>query len=158
MGFVWHKNSYLRDGWNKLDFFVVVISFMDFIPALEKYSALKILRTLRILRPLRSVNKIKGMKIIINSFLASMPGLLNVCFFLFFVLSIFGIFGVHQFKGHTYQRCRVTEAPTAIDHLAWMNLGCDSEALYEVPLDEQNLALQEQCYALPMEWEMINEE
>jgi hypothetical protein len=116
MGFVWHKNAYLRiDAWNKLDFFVVLISIMDFVPGLEKYSALKILRTLRILRPLRSINKIKGMKIIINSFLASIPGLCNVCFFLFFVLSIFGIFGVHQFMGHSYQRCRVTEAPTAID-------------------------------------------
>jgi hypothetical protein len=95
MGFIWHKNSYLRDHWNQLDFFVVLVSITDFIPGLEKYSALKVLRTLRILRPLRSVNKIQGMKIIINSFLASIPGLINVCFFLFFVLSIFGIFGVH---------------------------------------------------------------
>ena len=57
-GFIVHKNSYLRDSWNKLDFFVVLVSIMDFVPGLEKYSALKVLRTLRILRPLRSINKI----------------------------------------------------------------------------------------------------
>ena len=35
MGFVIHRNSYLRDSWNRLDFFVVLVSILDFIPALE---------------------------------------------------------------------------------------------------------------------------
>ena len=30
MGFVFHKTSYLRDSWNKLDFLVVCASFFDF--------------------------------------------------------------------------------------------------------------------------------
>jgi hypothetical protein len=98
------------------------------------------------------------MKIIINSFLASIPGLCNVCFFLFFVLSIFGIFGIHQFMGHSYLRCRVTEAPTAIDQLEWLTLGCDSLDS-ETPLDQQvNLDLYTQCAALPKQWEMVDEE
>jgi len=57
-GFVLHRNAYLRDFWNWLDFFVVLISLLDFFPQLAKYSSLKILRTLRILRPLRSINKV----------------------------------------------------------------------------------------------------
>jgi hypothetical protein len=32
MGVVWHKNSYLRDSWNRLDCFIVIISVMEFFP------------------------------------------------------------------------------------------------------------------------------
>ena len=103
MGFVFHKTSYLRDSWNKLDFFVVCASFFDFagelFPELDSFSSLKVLRTFRILRPLRSINKVKKMKMLINSLLKSIPGLLNVMIFLFFIMSIFGIFATHQFKG-----------------------------------------------------------
>jgi hypothetical protein len=95
MGFVLHPNSYLRDSWNRLDFFVVLISILDFLPGLNDYSSLKVLRTLRILRPLRSINKVPQMKALINGLLHSTIGLLNICGFLFFVLSIFGIFGIH---------------------------------------------------------------
>jgi hypothetical protein len=47
------------------------------------------------------------MKVLINSLLKSIPGLVQVFAFLMFILSIFGIFAVHQFMGDTYQRCRV---------------------------------------------------
>jgi hypothetical protein len=111
MGCFVHKKSYLRDAWNWLDFFVVLVSLLDFFPALNQYSSLKVLRTARILRPLRSINKVPRLKVLINSLLKSVPGLANVAFFLFFVLSIFGILGVHTFKGASYNRCRVTEEP-----------------------------------------------
>jgi len=94
MGLVNHKFAYLRDGWNILDFIVVMFSILDFFPKLE-VSALQILRTFRILRPLRSINKVKRMKMLINSLFRSIPGLLNVVCFLIFVLSIFGIFATH---------------------------------------------------------------
>lgn len=32
MGFFWHKQAYLRNMWNWLDFFVVGISVVDFLP------------------------------------------------------------------------------------------------------------------------------
>jgi hypothetical protein len=94
-GFVMHRNAYLRDAWNWMDFFVVLISLLDFFPELSKYSSLKILRTLRILRPLRSINKVERMKMLINAMIKSIPGLLNVVLFLGFVLTIFGVFGVN---------------------------------------------------------------
>lgn len=111
MGFCMHKKSYLRDRWNWLDFFVVLVSLLDFVPALDQYSSLKVLRTARILRPLRSINKLPELKKLINALLKSVPGLANVAFFLFFVLSIFGILGVHTFKGASYNRCRTTLEP-----------------------------------------------
>jgi hypothetical protein len=122
MGFVMHKQGYLRDYWNWLDFFVVVVSVLDFFPDLTQYKSLKVLRTLRILRPLRSINKIKQMKVYINALLASLPGLTTVVFFLTFVLSIFGIFGIHQFMGDNYKRCRLTMEPE--HNPDWLKQGC----------------------------------
>jgi hypothetical protein len=95
MGFIWHNTAYLRDTWNWLDFFVVCVSLIDIIPIGIEAGFLKILRTVRILRPLRSINKIKRLKILIGSLIKSVPGLVNVGFFLAFVLSIFAIFGIN---------------------------------------------------------------
>jgi hypothetical protein len=56
-GFVMHKHAYLKDSWNLLDFFVVLVSVSDFLPAGSSSGVLKVLRMGRILRPLRTVNK-----------------------------------------------------------------------------------------------------
>lgn len=58
-GFIYHKNSYLRDGWNWLDFIVVIIGWIELLPNIPN---LRGLRTLRVLRPLRSINAIPSMK------------------------------------------------------------------------------------------------
>ena len=62
MGFVWSKKSYLREAWNCLDFFIVSISIVGFLPIEGGADSLKALRTFRILRPLRSVNKLPTMR------------------------------------------------------------------------------------------------
>ena len=62
MGFVVHKKSYLRDAWNCLDFFIVVISVISMLPISGGGDSLKGLRTFRILRPLRSVNKLPALR------------------------------------------------------------------------------------------------
>jgi hypothetical protein len=55
-GFLFHRNAYLRDPWNWLDFFVVCISLLNFLPGIDS-GGLKALRTFRILRPLRTINR-----------------------------------------------------------------------------------------------------
>mmetsp|Transcript_15885 Transcript_15885/g.11209 ORF Transcript_15885/g.11209 Transcript_15885/m.11209 type:complete len:144 (+) Transcript_15885:399-830(+) len=95
MGFFVHKNSYLRDLWNWLDFFVVAISIPDLFPGVESNSSLKALRTFRILRPLRSINSMPRMKELIQALFNSLPGLASVIMFLMFAFGLFGIFGVH---------------------------------------------------------------
>lgn len=99
MGFVLHHKSYLRDVWNWLDFFVVFISVLGWLPGDNSNSSLKALRTFRILRPLRSINSMPRMKALIKTLLASLVGLVNVGLFLVFVFTVFAIFGAHQFSG-----------------------------------------------------------
>lgn len=55
--------SYLRNGWNIIDFVVVVISIASLLVTGKKFKIVKIFRLLRILRPLRVVSKNKGLKI-----------------------------------------------------------------------------------------------
>jgi hypothetical protein len=114
MGFILHKNSYMRDRWNWLDIFVVTISVVTWLPGIEGNSSMKSLRTFRILRPLRSINSLPSMKELIRSLLSSIPGMVNVFIFLAFIFTIFAIFGTHQFVGSQYNRCRLTEEPVFI--------------------------------------------
>lgn len=65
MGFIMHKNSYMRDRWNWLDILVVSISVIGWLPGIGSNSSFKSLRTFRILRPLRSISAIPTMKALI---------------------------------------------------------------------------------------------
>ena len=58
-GFIIGKGTYLKDAWNVLDFLVVVIGWLGFIPGMANVSAL---RTVRVLRPLKSVKKIRSLR------------------------------------------------------------------------------------------------
>lgn len=110
LGLVIHKNSYLRDPWNILDFLVVIIGV---ISILARIPNLKSLRTLRALRPLKSINVIPSMKRLVGSLLMSLPLMGNVVMFLLFMFVIFGILGLQVFQGDQYFRCRETERPVS---------------------------------------------
>jgi hypothetical protein len=53
----------MRNGWNIIDFTVVIISIASLVVSGNKFKIVKIFRLLRILRPLRVVSKNKGLKI-----------------------------------------------------------------------------------------------
>ncbi len=57
------QNSYIRNGWNVIDFTVVVISIVSMVVSGGKFKIVKIIRLLRILRPLRVISRNKGLKI-----------------------------------------------------------------------------------------------
>lgn len=62
MGFCMHKLSYLREPFNCLDFFIVCVSVIGFLPIKGGSDSLKSMRTFRILRPLRSINRMPTMR------------------------------------------------------------------------------------------------
>lgn len=94
-GFIYNgKDSYLRDGWNVIDFTIAIAS----IPA----AIYKVVRLIKVLRPLRMVSRSKGLQISIRALIRSLPNILNVllisCIFFF----IFGILCISQLKGNFY--------------------------------------------------------
>ena len=109
MGFVIHKNAYLRDVWNWLDFVVVITGIMEMLDI--SWFQVRALRTLRVLRPLRSIKAIPKMRQLISTLVGSLNSLLNAVVFMFFIFMLFGILGIQQFSGTMYRRCRYSEFP-----------------------------------------------
>jgi hypothetical protein len=85
-GFVLDKNSYLRETWNVLDFFIVLVSILDLAVSSVSIGFVKILRMLRTLRPLRVISHNQNMKVMVNALLNSFAAILNLIVVLFFVL------------------------------------------------------------------------
>ena len=108
LGFFLGHHSYLADKSNYLDFFIVILGILDFIPSSgddEGGGNLSALRALRVLRPLKAVTKFPELKFIVVLLLQCLPKLasvLQICLFIFFV---FGILGVQLFKGVLRKRC-----------------------------------------------------
>ena len=103
MGFIRGKHAYLKDNYNKLDFLIVFLSVVSFV--LEQsdtgveISYLKAFRALRALRPLKMVSKNEGMKMIVNSILASIPNLINVFLISILFFFVFGVLGLSMLMG-----------------------------------------------------------
>ena len=109
MGFVWGKETYLKNYWNIMDFLIVVTGFLEFLGDIGM--DFKVLRVMRVLKPLRSINAIKSMKMIVTTFFSSLPALFNVWVFLSFIFFLFGIFGLQIFIGSVFSACRQTYKP-----------------------------------------------
>jgi voltage-gated sodium channel type V alpha len=109
-GFVMHKKAYLWDGWNILDFLIVIFAILEM--SLIKYSyASRFFRSLRSFRPIKAINMIKPLKKLVKVLLISLPNLVNVLGLLTFAIFLFAILGLHSFNGALYFRCRTTETP-----------------------------------------------
>ena len=65
LGFAMDEGSYLRDSWNKLDFFIVVTTAIDQMLSGANIPALKVLRMLRMIRPLRVISHNPQLKMIV---------------------------------------------------------------------------------------------
>eukprot|EP00041_Stephanoeca_diplocostata_P038149 m.1480953 g.1480953 ORF g.1480953 m.1480953 type:complete len:1704 (+) comp25172_c0_seq1:294-5405(+) len=102
LGLVWHPGSYLRNGWNRLDFVVVVGSILNF--ALADLGAVKILRTLRVLRPLRAIKRAKGLEHVVRCMIISVKTIGNVFIITMLLIFMFAVVGVQLFKG-TFHYC-----------------------------------------------------
>ena len=142
MGFVMHRNSYMRDYWNWLDILVVVVGMIELFTSASG-SWIKTLRVLRVLRPLKSINAFPSMRKQISSLLGSLPSLMNAVLFQFFIFLLFGILGVQQFGGTMYNRCRFTEEPVdgewpydeSVERLCESTSNCPAGEFCRNPLD-----------------------
>ena len=107
--FISAEDAYIKDYWNILDFFVVIVGWISFV--LEramngtKISGLAGLRAFRILRPLKTVKRFKGLKKLVTALLASIGHLGETSIVLFFFFLIFAIAGCQMWQGIFYRRC-----------------------------------------------------
>eukprot|EP01063_Lacrimia_lanifica_P012719 TRINITY_DN19407_c0_g1_i1.p1 TRINITY_DN19407_c0_g1~~TRINITY_DN19407_c0_g1_i1.p1 ORF type:complete len:1934 (+),score=511.02 TRINITY_DN19407_c0_g1_i1:149-5950(+) len=103
LGFVIHPHAYLRTGWNRIDFLIVVAGFLGFVFE----SNVTVLRLVRVVRPLRTISRVAAMRTLMNTIMDAFPTLLEILFLLFFLLGIYAIMGMGLFSGTLHNRCYV---------------------------------------------------
>ena len=103
------EDAYIKDYWNILDFFVVLVGWISFVIERlmngKKISGLAGLRAFRILRPLKTVKRFKGLKKLVTALLASIAHLGETTIVLIFFFLIFAIAGRQMWMGNFYRRC-----------------------------------------------------
>ncbi|XP_054249196.1 voltage-dependent N-type calcium channel subunit alpha-1B [Indicator indicator] len=111
LGFVFHKGSYLRNGWNVMDFVVVLTGILatagtDF--------DLRTLRAVRVLRPLKLVSGIPSLQVVLKSIMKAMVPLLQIGLLLFFAIVMFAIIGLEFYMGKFHKTCFSNETGDAV--------------------------------------------
>jgi hypothetical protein len=93
MGFLFNQGAYLRQGWNIMDFLVILVGYIQLF-AQGTNIKLGGMRSFRVLRPLRSIQKIEGLRRIVSALLSSLPLLGDALIILLFFFFIFAIAGL----------------------------------------------------------------
>ncbi|XP_035244320.1 voltage-dependent L-type calcium channel subunit alpha-1D-like isoform X4 [Anguilla anguilla] len=127
-GLVMHQNAYVRNGWNMLDFVIVVIGLFSVVlefltkdkePETTGTHAaqahghggksggfdVKALRAFRVLRPLRLVSGVPSLQVVLNSIIKAMVPLLHIALLVLFVIIIYAIIGLELFIGKMHATC-----------------------------------------------------
>ena len=104
LGFAADKGSYLREGWNLVDFIIVIASLFDIGLPWLNIESVRVLRLIRTIRPLRVISHNHDLKIVVHALLHSLVAIMNVAIVVFFVWLMFAIFGVSVLGGK-FQKC-----------------------------------------------------
>ena len=113
LGFLFNgPKSYFRRAWNKLDFFVIFVSFLTYLPLGQNLQFYKSMRLIRILRPLRMIQRNAGLRIAVKSLQSVLPGVLNLVLISVLNIGLLAVLGVNLFKGKFY-RCDMANVPNA---------------------------------------------
>lgn len=99
LGFAMDDGSYLRDSWNRLDFFIVMTSIIDMMLTNTDIPALKVLRMLRMIRPLRVISHNAELRMIVAAMFESVGSIINVSFVVMIIWLMFAIYGMNTYMG-----------------------------------------------------------
>nr|XP_054596920.1 voltage-dependent R-type calcium channel subunit alpha-1E isoform X1 [Nothobranchius furzeri] len=110
LGFVFHKGAYLRNGWNVMDFIVVLSGILATAGSHMNIPAdLRTLRAVRVLRPLKLVSGIPSLQIVLKSIMKAMIPLLQIGLLLFFAILMFAIIGLEFYSGKLHHTCQPSD-------------------------------------------------
>lgn len=104
LGLILSKASYLRNGWNILDFIVIIgliLSYSDVFPTFD----FTMLRSFRLIGPLRTVTSFKRLQIILSAIFSALPLFISALFILVFCYTLYSIIGLQLFSGILKNRC-----------------------------------------------------
>ncbi|XP_077437766.1 calcium channel, voltage-dependent, L type, alpha 1F subunit isoform X2 [Vanacampus margaritifer] len=131
-GLVMHPSSYIRNGWNLLDFVIVIVGLFSVVLETMTHKSgeqasthhvpgkpggldVKALRAFRVLRPLRLVSGVPSLQIVLNSIMKAMVPLLHIALLVLFVIIIYAIIGLELFIGRMHRTCYYIESETYVE-------------------------------------------
>ena len=100
-GVVMHEGAYLRNGWNVLDFCIVLVSFLAIVIDYTLATPISFLRAIRAFRAFRLMGRFKQTRLVALVLLYCIPEVINVVVFSILLWLIGGIIGVQLFAGKT---------------------------------------------------------
>ena len=96
------ENSYLRSIENSVDFLVIIVSIVSYIPMEANLKGVKVFRIIRLLRPMRLVSRNENLKISLKALAVSVPAILSLMLVIMLVFFVFAILGVNLLKEKSY--------------------------------------------------------
>ena len=111
--FTFGIKPYFHVSWNKFDFFVVVVSIIDWIVAgidgidaafLKTFQIIRILKVLRVSRVLRLVKTLNGLQKLIQNVQWSFTALINVLSLIIIIYFILALVGCYLYDGTNYDQ------------------------------------------------------
>ncbi|RHZ31300.1 hypothetical protein DYB37_010542, partial [Aphanomyces astaci] len=106
MGFCFGERAYFSEGWNRLDFVIVVSGYV-------------------LAKQLGGIGVVV-FTLLTNSLLASLPALANVFVLLMFCTLVFAILGMEMYRGAFHYRCRATPYPVKLPPNGTLNYPPDA--------------------------------
>lgn len=126
-GLVLHPYAYFRDGWNILDFIVIITLLVTYTDV--KSLDISLLRLLRLLKPMKSNVSFGTFQIIISALFSALPLLCVAFAILIFFYLFYAIAGLQIFSGVLKQRCFAQETGLFLEQDEFLcgNLQCPAE-------------------------------
>ena len=90
-----YPEAYFSSRWNCFDFFCVAITLIGFMAG--SGGAASVFRILRLARIFRVVKKLTGLRMLFNTLIISLPGLLNIGALMFLLCFVYAILGMNLF-------------------------------------------------------------
>ena len=93
-------HEYFASAWNLVDSMIVTTSLLALLSdAIPQFAMMKSLRILRVLRPLRLLVRNRGMKVVVDALIETLPAVLNISGIVLGLQVVFAIVGMKLFMG-----------------------------------------------------------
>ncbi|MES1907626.1 MAG: hypothetical protein MHM6MM_000707 [Cercozoa sp. M6MM] len=103
LGFFMHEGAYLRNGWNTLDFVVVVVSVVEIVVSSSvrrvDVSSLRALKALRAFRALRMLSRFPRLRVVVQAIIFALPTVSHVIAVALLFYVVFSILAIQLFAG-----------------------------------------------------------
>jgi hypothetical protein len=127
-GFIFNgPYSYLNNGWNVMDFVILIFSYLCLTPLVSTF---KVVKAFKIQKALRLIGRNEGLKVALRALVYTIPRVFTTLVIMILFYMIFGVVGVSYFKGKMfycteYEKTLLSEGGSKWDCLnaggIWLN-------------------------------------